>query len=222
MIRRFIILILLFFGGITSAQEQDFRTWIEFELEGELFNLIDFSITPEARLENNSTHLDDLLGEIDLSVPLTKWLRTGLEYRYQLSFDYDDQISNTNRFGAYLELDERIADFRLAYRAMYLHEYTDIYTSEQGRIPESMHRHKLSVKYRKKGWKITPGLAAEGFYTLSPVWDRNKYKWRFTTGVQFRLTKDINLGVNYKFQREFNQNNPLTAHILNMGLEYEL
>ena len=183
---------------------------------------MDFSIAPELRLDDNSTDVSSLLGEVDLSVPLTKFLRTGLEYRYQMSFEIDDQISNTNRFGVYAELDERLGGFRFAYRAMFLQEYTDIYTSEQGKIAESLHRHKVSVKYRKKGWKVTPGVAAEGFYTINPVWNRNEYKWRFTAGTQFRLTKDINLGLSYKFQKEFNQNNPLTAHILDVGLEYEL
>lgn len=222
MIRKYTIFVLLLLSLAGYAQHQDFRTWINFQLEGELFNLVDFSVTPELRLQDNLSEIEGVLGEVDLSVPLTKFLRLGTEYRYKVEFPKGDPNEVSNRLGLYAEFKERVSDFRLQYRIMYLHEYTNVRTSEEGFLPETMHRHKFSVKYRQKGWDITPGIAAEGFYTISPQWNRNEYKWRFTAGIQYKITKDINLGVNYKFQREFNQNDPLTAHILDVGLEYEL
>jgi len=222
MIRKYILLFLLLYSLAGNAQHQDFRTWINFQLEGELFNLIDYSLTPELRLQDNLTQVEGVLGEVDLSVPLTKFLRLGTEYRYKVEFPRDDPNEVSNRLGLYAEFKERIADFRLQYRVMYLQEYTNVRTSEQGYLPETMHRHKFSVKYRQKGWDITPGIAAEGFFTINPLWNRNEFKCRFAAGVQYKLTKDINLSLNYKYQREFNQNDPLTAHILDIGLEYEL
>lgn len=221
MIRKLFFITMLFWALCTHAQEQDFRTWTNLELEGEVFDLIDFSIAPELRMMSNSSQLDAVLTEVNLSAPLTKFLRLGVEYRFKVS-SRENQLHNSNRGGVYIELDERIEDLRLAYRAMYMWEYTDILTSELGGIPEEIHRHKISLKYRKKGWDFTPAISAEGFFTLNPIWDRNESKWRFSFGGQYRLTKDINLGVSYKCQQEFNQNNPLTAHILSVGLEYEL
>ncbi|MBN1953095.1 MAG: DUF2490 domain-containing protein [Bacteroidales bacterium] len=221
MIRRLLLFLVLFAAVSVNAQRQDFHTWVNVGVEGEAFNLIDFSIAPELRLSNNSSRVDALLTEIDLSVPLTNFLRIGVEYRYKIDFENEGK-SNKNRGGVYLELDDKRNGFRYAYRAMYLREYTDIYTTELGSLPETMHRHKLSLKYSQKGWDITPGVSAEGFFTLNPPWDRGRQKWRFTAGVQYRLTKDINLGLGYKFQCEFNTNDPLSVHILDVGLEYEL
>jgi len=101
----FLFLYILLFSFSARGQQEDFRTWINVELEGELFNLIDFSVAPELRLWDNCTRLDGILGELDVSVPLTKFFRPGIYYRYELDRDRRDNFNNTNRFGAYAELD---------------------------------------------------------------------------------------------------------------------
>ncbi len=224
MLRKYgiIFLLIILFSQYAKTQREDFRTWISFELEGELFNLIDFSLTPEFRLWDNSRRFEGILGEVDISVPLTKFFRLGTDYRYQIDRNRQNQYHNINRFGAYAELDHKIRGFRLEYRARYYQEYTDIRTSELGLIPQSMHRHKFTLKYRQKGWDITPGIAAEWFFMITPGWIDYQEKFRVTAGIRYRLTKDINLGLKYKYQKEFFENNPLTSHILSLGMEYEL
>lgn len=218
------IIVVIFFASLLLSgfgQSQDFRSWLDIGVEGQLLNRVDFSVVPELRLKNNSSEIEAALAEINLSVPLTKFFGLGVEYRYKMEMT-DGRAENSNRFGIYAELDKKILDLRFAYRIMYLKEYTDIYTSELGSVPESMHRHKISLKYKKKGLDIVPGIAAEGFFTLGPAWDKYDQKWRFTAGVQYQLTKKINLGLFYKLQKEYHTNDPLTLHILNIGLDYEL
>ena len=218
MLLRYILLLQIFLCSFSIyGQQEDFRTWINVELEGELFNLVDFSVTPELRLCDNSTRLDGILGEIDLSVPVTKFLRLGTYYRYEL-----DQNRRTHRFAAYAELDEKIGDLRMKYRAMYQREYTNIHTDNQGWIPVSVHRHKITLKYRRKGWDITPGISVEGFFMLNPKWNNSQEKLRLTAGVRYRFTKKINLGIDYKYQKEFYERNPLTSHIISIGADFRL
>ena len=216
----FVFFLIIPFGAF--GQQEDFRTWINVELQGELFNLIDFSITPEVRLWDNSTRFDGILGEVDLSVPVTKFFRPGFYYRYEFDRDRRDNYNNTNRFGIYAKLDERIGGLRMAYRAMYQREYTNLYTEKSGWIPVSVHRHKITLKYRQKGWDITPLVSVEGFFTLNPIKNANQEKIRLTAGVRYRLTKKIDLGIDYKYQQEFYENNPLTSHIFSIGAKFEL
>jgi len=224
MLRNFFLYFCLLIASLVqiNAQRNDFRSWINFELEGELFNLIDFSIIPEVRLWDNSTRFEGFLTEVDASVPLTKFFRLGTEYRYQIDRDRVYNLDIINRFGIYAELDHRIGDLRMAYRAMYLQEYTNIYTRELGLIPESIHRHKVTLRYRNKKWHLAPGISAEWFFTLAPSWVNYQEKLRLTAGVQYRLTNKINLGIDYKYQQEFYENNPLSSHIFCVGAEYRL
>ena len=217
-----ILLCCFLFSGIACPQQEDFRTLFSVELEGELFDYIDYSLTPEVRLMDYSSKMESLLGELDVSAPLTKFFRLGIEYRYELDYNEDKSADRINRYGVYAELDEKIEYLRMEYRALYLQEYRDFNTSELGRIPEAVHRHRIRLRYRRKGWDVAPFLALEAFFTLQPAWQRNRQKYRLSSGVRIRLTKDINLGIQYKYQKEFNQNNPLTAHIISTGIEFEL
>lgn len=223
MFRKIITFILLLISFLfAKAQSTDFRTWYNFELEGELFNLVDFSLSPEVRLWDNSTRLESVMGRTTASVPVLDFLRLGIRYRYQVDLVRKDYTKYIHRYGLWAELDYRIERLRLAYRAIYQNEFTNYNRSENGREPESQHRHKISFKYRRKGWDITPVLACEVFFTIRPREINYQQKLRITTGFQYRITKDINVNLHYKFQQEYYENNPLTSHIISTGIEYEL
>jgi len=218
----FTFLIFLLVPFLTKAQKEDFRTWYNFELEGELFKLVDFTVSPELRLWDNSTQLESVLARTSLSAPITKFFRLGVRYRYQIDYVRKDYTRYIHRYGLWAEFDYRIERLRMAYRAIYQNEYTNFNRSEDGRIPESAHRHKISFKYRGKGWDITPLLAGEMFFILRPREINYQQKLRITAGFQYRITKDINVNLSYKYQQEYYENNPLTSHIISTGIEYEL
>ncbi len=218
----FTFLIFLLVPFLAKAQQEDFRTRYNFELEGELFNLVDFTVSPELRLWDNSTRLESVLASTALSVPVTKFLRLGVRYRYQTDYVREDYTKYIHRYGLWAEFDYRIERLRMAYRAIYQNEYTNFNRSEDGRIPKIVHRHKISFKYRGKGWDITPMLAAEMFFIIRPKEISYQQKLRLTAGFQYRITKDLNINLSYKYQQEYYENNPLTSHIISTGIEYEL
>jgi hypothetical protein len=222
-VRNFILyLILLLFSVSVQAQKKDFRTWYSVEIEGEGFNLIDYSITPELRLWDNSSRFEGFLAEADVSVPVIKILRFGLNYRYQTDFEKENHIRQTNRFGIYAEASQKLQDFKFTYRALYLREYTDMYNSEKGFIPLVQHRHKISVKYRRKKWKIEPSVSAEMFFTLNPEWIASQEKLRVTAEVQYAFSKKLKLGLGYKYQQEYYETNPLTSHIVSLEFDIKI
>lgn len=217
-----IVISFLLFSFVTNAQKKDFRTWYYFELDGELFNLVDFSVSPVLRLWDNSSRLESVILKSSLSIPVTNFFRLGVRYRFQKDYVVKELTKNIHRYGIYGELRYKIQRFRMAYRAIYQNEHTSYSWSENGKVAEIQHRHKVSFKYREKGWDITPLLAAEMFFTVRPKWLSYQQKLRLTTGFQYRLTKKIEINLHYKFQQEYFENNPLTSHIISIGIEYEL
>jgi hypothetical protein len=221
-IRRIGLAILLGISLQSFAQREDFRSWFSFELEGEVFDLIDFGITPELRLEDNSRRLGELLNELELSVPVTKFLRIGTAYRYAAELDKEEGQVNVHRFMVYGKLQEDFGPFEIDYRAKYQREYSAMYSSELGELPETCHRHRIGVDFEKKGWDITPGFSAEMFFMLRPYRESEQNKLRLTAELQYKITKDLDIKLAYKYQKEFLENNPMTSHILCLGLQYEL
>jgi hypothetical protein len=204
------------------GQEKDFNTWLSLGLKGELFNRIDFVVTPELRLLDNSTRIEAALCELEVTVPLYKYFQFGVAYRAQLDVSDQDYTKRINRFGVFAGVDYKVKRFRIAYRAIYHQEYTNMNSSELGDIPEAQHRHKISLKYDKKKWQIKPYASAEMFFTLKPAWNNQQRKLRTTLGIQYIINKNLSASVAYKFQQEYFKNNPSIAHILSIGLVYEL
>jgi hypothetical protein len=217
-----VYIILLALSMSLQAQQKDFRMWYTIGIEGKLINLIDVALIPELRLRDNSSRFEGILTEADASIPVFNILRFGLNYRYQADFEREDQVSQTNRFGIYAEAGKKIQGFRLSYRVLYHQEYTDINNSELGKIPVLQHRHKISLKYSKKKWKISPSISAEMFFTLRPEWIASQEKLRLSAGIQYALTKKLNLGLGYKFQQEYFESNPLSIHIVSFELNLNL
>lgn len=223
MIRRFrIFFILLALPLVVHGQEKDFRSWFTLGIEGELFNLLDLSVTPEIRLWDNSSRLEGFLAEADASVPVFKFLRFGLNYRYQADFENPEWTRNTNRYGIYGQASKKFSDLKISYRALYHQEYTDLNTSENGKIPLAQHRHKISIKYNNKDWKLSPSVSAEMFYTISPAYAAFEEKLRISAGIDYKISKLLEAGVGYKFQQEFYESNPLTSHILCLEVKIKL
>jgi hypothetical protein len=223
MIRRYkLILILLVLSLNAHGQQKDFRSWFTIGVGGELFNLLDVSVTPEVRLWDNSSRLEGFLTEVDASVPVFKFLRFGFNYRYQADFENPEQVSHTNRYGIYGQASKNFGDFKVSYRAFYHQEYTDMNTSELGKVPFVQHRHKISLKYGKKDWKLSPAVSAEMFYTISPAWDAFQERLRLSAGIDYEISEILEAGIGYKFQQEFYERNPLSSHILSLGLKVNL
>lgn len=203
-----------------TAQRQDFRTWWAAELRGELFNEIDYKLTPEVRFFDNSSRMSSYLFDVDASYPFLKYFRGGGQYRFEQIMTEEQYLGN--RFGLYLRGGYKIDRFRLGYRGMYQWEFVGINTSEGGKIPDEYHRHKFSFAYYRKRWDLRPSVAVEYFVNRVPVRTSYERKARFTAALDYKINKEMSLGVSYKIQQEYFANNPMTAHIIATKFTFEL
>jgi hypothetical protein len=217
---RVIILLLSLIALGAYSQSEDFRTWWAAELRGELFNTVDYKLSPEVRFMDNSTRLSSVITDLDLSYPFFKYLRLGGQYRFEKV-----QVKNEyliNRFGIYLKARYKIDRFRLGYRAMYHWELIGVNTREIGEIPKEYHRHKFSLGYYKKKWDLRPQASIEYFFNRKPVESAYEQKLRLSAGLYYRINKKISLSVDYKYQKECFVNRPLTAYIIASKITYRL
>lgn len=219
-LKKLALLSLLFIAASSFSQETDFQSWISIDLKGEIFNKLDISLSPEVRTQDNSTRVKTMLCEIDLSVPLIKYFRIGGIYRPELDVS-GEYPSRVNRFCIYGEANYKLDRFRFNYRGIYQQEYKDYNRSENGHISFNQHRHKIGVKYNIKNSKITPSASAEMFFTLRPYEKEGQKKLRISIGAEYSFNKKLSCYLGYKYQKEFQVNNPETAHILNLSLSYE-
>jgi predicted porin len=213
---------LILISYYSFSQESDFQTWANAELSGELFNKIDFEVVPEIRLSNNSTFVKAVLTDFDLSYKVADFLRFGLQYRVQQKNYIENLSYMVNRFGIYARTDFKIDKFRFNYRFIYQQEYEGYNHQEYSNIPFLEHRHRIAVSYYKKSWALRPAISYELFLQVKPNFLAEEFTSRLSAGLNYNVTKKFGVYLGYKLQKEYFENNPLTSHILAVGVSYKL
>jgi len=218
--------VLIFIFALTTscvlyAQQQDMHTWYGFKVEGELNKSLGFSFEPELRLFENAGRVHSWLTEFSLYYELHKRIMLGGLYRYQVEYDKPDYNERIHRTAMYLNFNYKIKRFRWRYRAMLQNEYRNRLTSANGSKNYLGHRHKLSLKYYRKKWKVRPSAGVEYYFSLQPATHHGRWKSRYFAGVDYKWSKELNFGLSYKLQDEFNVREPEQFHIFQLGVEYQ-
>ncbi len=202
------------------SQEKDFRTWWSAELSTELYNKVDISVIPEMRFIDNSSRYAAFLTEFDASIPVTNYFKTGIKYRFEQI--QTEEMYLGHRFSAYGRLRANPGKFQFDYRLLYQREYIGMQTRENGMDPTDELRHRFSVSYSKKKWKIEPVVSLEIFDQLGQQSGTYAEKLRASAGVNYKFNKKLSITVDYKYQQEFFMKNPLQAYILSTSISYRL
>ncbi len=218
--RCLIILVLFHLTVLLFGQTSDFRTWTGINIDGEIVKDLEFQVTSELRLDENSSMYQSLVNDLRIQYDVAKFLDAGIIYRHSVKYNLRDGYYHSNRFSGFLSFRYDIKRLRFNYRALYEEEYSRIYSSENGMIPERMHRHKFGAKYNIRKNPITPEISSELFFVM----DKNEPDFlgmfRINAGASYRINKHWRLKILYRYQHEVNVNNPSTSHILNPNIEY--
>ncbi|WP_430816471.1 DUF2490 domain-containing protein [Carboxylicivirga sp. RSCT41] len=216
-----IVIFVLSGSSLLFAQQQDMLTWYGFKVEGGLNKKLGYSIEPELRLFENTSRVHSWLTEVSLYYELHKRIEAGGLYRYQVEYDKPDYNERIHRVAAYLNFNYKIKRFRWRYRAMLQNEYRNVLTSNDGLNNHMGHRHKLSLKYYRKKWKLRPSAGMEYYFSVRPATHSGRWKSRYFAGLDYRMSKELSFGVTYKLQDEFNVREPDQYHIFQLGVEYK-
>ncbi|TLX76918.1 DUF2490 domain-containing protein [Labilibacter sediminis] len=212
--------LILFSLQTLLAQQEDFHTWYNLTVNGNIFKKVDFSIEPEIRLFENSSQLRSWQSELNISVPIVKKIDIGGIYRYQVEYDNPEKNKRVHRWALYTKIKYKSGKLRWNYRAQIQNEQANYRTSKNGSIHHIGHRHKLSLKYKNKKWFVYPSFGFEYYFSLSPAVDDGEWKNRFFISMEKEINKRLSGKLSYKYQNEFNIANPDVINIFYMGIEY--
>lgn len=204
-----------------KAQNEDFVTWWNFTLKGEITKKLNYSIEPELRLFENSSELSSWQTEFNIGYEVIKNLDIGGIYRYTVDFEKPNYNRRIDRFSLYLKYQVKTGDLKWQYRGIWQNDFVNFYTSSDGMVNHMGHRHKVAVKYQDKDWPFDPSVGVEYYFSNRPYKDYGEWKQRWFITIEREISKRLSVKLSYKRQNEFNVNNPDLTNILLVGLEYE-
>lgn len=220
-----LFLFILFNSSFASFSQttNDAGLWSTFNFEKKLKHNSFIFFTEELRLRENFTRLNLLYTEVGVGIQPYKFLKVSLAYRSIDKYLIDNTFSFRHRLMLDISLKKKIGTILLSYRQRLQSEVRNVYTSENGSLPESYSRNKFEIKY-DPGKRVMPYFATELRYQVrNPRLIEADKKWhrsRFIMGIDFEKNKRDKFGFYYLIQGEFNLSAPQNIYII--GLEYSI
>ncbi|MFM9943932.1 MAG: DUF2490 domain-containing protein [Bacteroidia bacterium] len=200
----------------------DAALWIGFNLEKKINDKIYLHLSQQNRItENISTYGR---GNIDVGVTyrFTKNIRLMGDYVYLKRPNPDNSFTNEHRLYAALILKKEIGRWDFAYRNMLQMRMKNIYSSEDGKVPQYYERNKLTVKYELNKF-IRPYISGELFYPFYQGKSKGLNKVRTAAGLDYKITKHTSAEFYFLYQQQLNAFNTTNRDfVYGLGLSHEL
>lgn len=201
----FLIFLLLTGNIFVKAQTENFNTWLEFEFEKEFLDKLEFSITPEFRLEDQFK-LDEYMIQGKLTYEPFSFLDLAAAYR--INTEVKNKGNETYyRWAFDTQLIRDFGRFEGSARGR-LTNYTD--SSEED--PGTYFRPRAKLEYDIKNNKIQPFISYELFRNMT---DAEWHKTRFDAGFSRNIAELHRIELYYRLHNYFDDK--ASVHILGIG-----
>lgn len=205
---------------LKSQNNQDFLIWSGYKLKKTIAPGTSIRFRQEIRLRNNASEVQKGLAEVEIRYKFNKYLSVGMSYRNSQIVQREFVFSSRHRMVTDLILKNKWKPVELSYRMRYQLNYRDIFTSENGRVPEQLLRHKFQAEIDlDKRW--APYVATEFFNIAQELPSINSVQNRFRFGIDYELNRNNSISVFYMF-RTTHINTPEADYILGIRLYVSL
>jgi hypothetical protein len=219
----FLFFVFVFPCAFAFAQYDDAGMWNTVNVEKKLKGNFSLALTQEFRLKENFSKINLFYTEPGVVYRPYSFLKIELAYRFIAKKMLDDAYSFRHRLMLDITLRKKFGEWTLAYRHRLQAEERNIYSSENGDIPEWYSRNKITVKYDLHK-KVTPYVSCELRYQISDPRniesDQTWHRARYAAGLEYEMNKKSTFGLYYLIQHEWNVSIPENLYIV--GLEYTL
>lgn len=170
------------------AQENDFQVWTDFTINKELNKKWDVSFEQNLRAGNNVTQLSKSYSNLSAGYDLTKFLKLSVLYRFVIR-NKTDYFAKGHSFAVDATLKKKFSRVKLTMRNRFMLKYSEILSSDDGKIPERYYRTKLSMAYNIRKFPVSPSLAVESFLLIPKGDPANFDAFRASFGLDYTIDK---------------------------------
>lgn len=183
-----------------KAQIDDTRLWAAITLKHKFTQKLSVSVTEQLRLDHDISQIDQLLSEAGIEYELKKNFKVSLNYRF-INKNEVTYYGKSHRFYADVSYKFKPKRFSFTLRERIQEEYTSIYSSERGKIPEWLLRSKLAISYdTEKRYK--PYVSLEMYYLIDNARESGEgiNRMRYGAGVEYEFNRIHALDLGIIFQ----------------------
>ncbi len=226
----FIFLFLEFgFVSFSCAQSgDDAQFWMYFKLEKKVYKNLSIALSQQTRITQNFSTLSYGFIDVGPRYKLNKYFHFGASYVYGINDDFyrknysRKMLSNRHQYYGYVSIHYSYRRWEIINRCMIQGQVKDIYTSDNGFIPDYYYRNKTTVEYEITK-KIIPYFSTDIYYLIN---DNSQYgnqvnRVRYYLGVNYRLSKRSNIDLYYLIQKAYNSKFYEIEYVVGLNYNYK-
>ncbi|MBA3704466.1 MAG: DUF2490 domain-containing protein [Bacteroidetes bacterium] len=197
------------------SQQNDAALWAKIRLEKLVTPRILIHFKEAVRIGQNFTQPNYAYSDIGLTFKINKNIYTSLNYRFTSKRQVENFLSIRHRFYFTLSLKKKIRPICIITRFILLSQFKDIYTSEEGMVPQYYLRSKVTVRYDLN--RFSPYEAAELITNITRWSQLQSDRYRLFAGCKYEFNKFNELDLYYMVEKHINQENPITNYVVGIG-----
>ena len=197
-----VFLFVCFLVNSGKAQIDDTRLWTSISLKHKFTRKLSASVTQQLRIDHDVSEIDQLFSEVGIEYELKKNFKVSMNYRF-VNKNSVTFFSKSHRI--YADLSYKFKPKRVSFtlRERIQEEYTSMYSSELGKIPEWLLRSKLAISYdTEKRYK--PYMSLEMYYLIDNAKESGEgiNRLRYGAGVEYVFNRIHALDIGVIFQSD--------------------
>jgi len=215
-----IIFILIFcIAGQLKSQEyqDDAALWFNVYLEKKM-GKFEIHLNQKNRINDNVSTYHLGYADMGLTYNINKNIKVLGDYVYGWRRGGDYTFNNRHRFYFALILKKKLGNWTFQYRNRVQIQYSNIYTSADGLVPEFYERNKLTVKYELNK-RVSFYVAEELYFPFYQAMNKGFDRSRSFVGGTYALTKHNEIELYFAYQHELNAFD-VTRRIFIYGIGY--
>lgn len=199
------------------SQENDFQIWLDFEAGAEIGKGFDISVNNEQRFYENLSLFGRNKSDLTLGYNINSDFAISASYRKNIYYLFTDITSSKSRWLATFNYSPRYKRWRFDFRARVSN---DSETFVPGWFEQRViHRERFRVRYNFRRSPFRLQASGETYFPISST-PLELMKLRLAAGVQIKTSDNHRFEIGYLREQEFNTNNPMTAHVIQIGYRY--
>lgn len=220
MIKKYSYILFLFI--LTNVNAQNNGQWLSIGLQGKFNKQFSFEVEQGFRFSDWLAISQNNYTEFGVNYKISKELKFSGAYRFTQRGSMFNSTRFENRFSVEGRYRVKLDDFRLNVRTRYLTRYRDVFTSENGKVPQRFFRLKayLDYKINKQFW-LSGGT--ELFWQLTNYYGRGFNNLWLFGGIDYDLNKQQKISLTYIWQsREFASDDVAFGSVISLSYVFNL
>ena len=206
-------MILLLLSKILFA-ETDTQFWLSTNIRKKIAKDVRIEWTQHLRFDHNISQIQSAMPELELRYKPIKPLSMKIGYRYIYERTKNGDFEPAHRYHFQVSTGKKFGSVKVAYRLRYQEKHEEDEYDYTNRL-----RNKFSIAIDTDS-HVEPVIFAEVFSDIRAI-PVDSSKFRLGTGIEIDVQKDMNVSVDYLYQRDFLRNDRL-EHIVRVSYQMKL